>query len=100
MPVLIADDVDTELLPEALAQIHFVDYRREDRAAFRALAKALTALPPSAPLPDPLPEAPPAPVSYLSGLKEQLEATEDLSFAEQTGLVLRLKSGLRNAKDA
>ena len=48
LPVLIADDVDTELLPAALAQIHFVDYRREDRVAFRSLAKALTALPPSA----------------------------------------------------
>ena len=35
LPVLIADDVDTELLPGALAQIHFVDYRREDREAFR-----------------------------------------------------------------
>jgi len=61
LPVLIGEDVDAALLPEALAQIHFVDYRREDRDAFRSLAKALAALPPSPPLPDPLPEPPLAP---------------------------------------
>ena len=100
LPVLIGEDVDAALLPDALAQIHFVDYRREDRDAFRSLAKALAALPPSPPLPDPLPEPPPAPVSYLGSLREQLEAPDGLTFSEQTGLVLRLKNGLRNPKDA
>jgi hypothetical protein len=100
LPVLVADGVPTDLLPESLAQIQFVDYRRGDRVALRALAKALSALPPSASLPDPLPERPPIPVSYLGGLREQVEAPDGLSFAEQTELLLRLKNGLRNVKDA
>lgn len=100
LPVLVADGVPTDLLPEALAQIQFVDYRRGDREALRALAKALSAIPPSASLPDPLPERPPVPISYLGGLREQVEASDSLSFAEQTELLLRLKNGLRNVKDA
>jgi hypothetical protein len=83
-----------------LAQIQYVDYRREDKDAFKAFAKALAALPTSVPLPDPLPEAPPAPVSYLGSLREQLEAQPGVTFAQQTELVLRLKNGLRSAKDA
>ena len=98
--MLVGDDVDTDFLPEALAQIHFIDYRKEDREAFRSLAVSLTALPPSAPLPDPVAEPPPAPVSYLGGLREQLEAPDGMSFAEQTELLLRLKNGLRNVKEA
>src|SRR5262245_4419867 len=31
VPILIADDVDVNLLPADLAQIHFVDYRRADK---------------------------------------------------------------------
>lgn len=100
LPVLVADGVSIDLLPSALAQIHYVDYRREDKQAFRSLAKALTALPPSLTMPDPMPEPPPAPISYLGGLREQVEAQGALSFEEQTGLVLRLKHGLREAKDA
>lgn len=100
LPLLVADGVSIPLLPAALAQIQFVDYRREDRDALRALAKAITTLPASAPLPDPLPEPPAVPVSYLGGLREQIEAPESMSFGQQTELLLRLKNGLRNVKDA
>src|SRR5262245_28245333 len=100
LPVLVGENVPTDLLPPALAQIQFVDYRRDDREALRALAKALTTLPSSAPLPDPLPEPPSVPVSYLGNLREQVEGPNNLSFAEQTELLLRLKNGLRNVKDA
>src|SRR6185295_192497 len=93
LPVLIADGVSTDLLPPALAQIQYVDYRKEDKTAFRALAKALTTLPPSLPIPDPMPDPPPAPISYLGGLREQVETSSTLSFDEQTGLVVRLKHG-------
>lgn len=98
LPVLVADGVSMELLPSALAQIQYVDYRREDKDALKALSRAFAFLPPPRPLPDPLPEAPAAPVSYLGSLKEQLEVVS-LSFDAQTGLLLRLKHGLREAKD-
>jgi hypothetical protein len=36
LPILIAEGVSTNLLPPALSQLQFVDYRRQDRnAAFR-----------------------------------------------------------------
>lgn len=100
LPVLVADGVNLGLLPATLAEIQYVDYRREDREAFRALVKAINKLPPPAPLPDPLPEGPPAPVSYLSGLRERVEGPQGLSFEEQTGVVVRLKHALREPKHA
>ena len=100
LPVLVADGVSIDLLPEALAQIQYVDYRQEDKEAFRSLARALGAAPASSPLPDPLPAPPPAPVSYLGSLREKVETSNVLSFEEQTGLVIKLKHGLREAKQA
>jgi hypothetical protein len=99
LPVLIAD-VRAELLPPLLAEIQYVDYRRQDKGAAFSLMKAFSALPPGRALPEPLPEPPPAPVSYLGGLKEQIGASRPLSFEEQTALLLRLKQGLQDSKNA
>lgn len=98
LPVLVTDGVNLDHLPGALAEIQFVDYRREDREAFRSLVKAINSLPPSQPLPDPLPPPPLAPVSYLAGLRERVEGPPGLSFEDQTGTVLRLKHALRESK--
>jgi len=99
LPVVVAEGVSDALLPEALAKIQYVDYQRADKAALRKLAKALNALPPSGPLPDPLPDPPAVPVSYLVGLREQIETSEHLSFEQQTSIVLRLKQRLHEAKE-
>ena len=96
LPVLISEGVSVELLPSSLAQLQYVDYRRADKEALKALGKAFTGLPPSSPLPDPLPEPPVAPVSYLSSLGELIDARRPLSFEEQTAIVVRLKHGLRD----
>jgi hypothetical protein len=52
LPVLVSDEVNTNLLPPALSQIQFVDYRKQDdrSAAFR-LSRALNTVPPPAPCP-------------------------------------------------
>jgi TPR repeat protein len=99
LPVLIAEGVFIDLLPGGLARIQHVDYRRQDREAMRGLSKAVRTLPAPARLPDPLPEPPAVPVSYLGNLKEQIEAPS-LSYDRQTGLLIELKQGLRNASDA
>src|SRR6266850_5457044 len=65
LPVLAADGVPTNLLPPRLSKIQFVDYRKQDRDSAFGLARALRSVPPPAPLPEPLPPAPEAPVSYL-----------------------------------
>jgi hypothetical protein len=61
LPIL-ADDVTSELIPHELAAIQYVDYRQKDKPALLSLVKALGAVSPSPPLPEPLPTAPAPPV--------------------------------------
>jgi hypothetical protein len=96
LPILISEGVSTNLLPPSLSQIQFVDYRNQDHTAALRLARAFTALPPPATLPDPLPGPPEAPVSYLGSLAAKLETTSLLTYEEQSALVFDLKKGLRD----
>jgi len=96
LPVLVSEGVSTNLLPPALSQVQFVDYRKPDRHAALRLARAFTAVPSSKPLPDPLPLPPEAPVSYLGGLTEQVETASTLSYQQQSALVVDLKRSLHD----
>ena len=103
LPVLAAEGVSTNLLPPALAQLQFVDYRTRDRAAALRLARAFGVLPPTRPLPDPLPEAPEVPSSYLGGVAHRLASPAILSHEVQSTLLIDLKGSLRvpeTAEDA
>ncbi|UCE99909.1 MAG: SUMF1/EgtB/PvdO family nonheme iron enzyme, partial [Planctomycetota bacterium] len=100
LPVLVAEGVSINLLPPALSQIQFVDYRKQDRNAALQLARAITAIPPAKGLPDPLPAPPEAPISYLGNLTKQIETTSDLSYEKQSALVVDLKRSLRNPEAA
>lgn len=100
LPILVSEGVSPNLLPPALSQIQFVDYRKEDRAAAFQLARALTAVPAPRPLPDPLPSPPEVPMSYLGGLTEQVKTTRNLSYEEQSALVVDLKRSLRDQESA
>ena len=96
LPVLVTDGVSTNLLPPALSQVQFVDYQKPDRDAALRLARAFTTIPTPEPLPDPLPAPPKAPVSYLGSLAEKIDTASNLSYEEQSALVVDLKRGLRN----
>jgi TIR domain len=96
LPVLVSGEVSTNLLPPALSQIQFVDYREQNRHAAFRLARAVATVPPPKPLPDPLPVPPEVPLSYLGGLTEQVRTTATLSYAEQSALVVDLKQSLRD----
>ena len=100
LPVLAADGVPTNLLPPRLSKIQFVDYRKQDRDSAFGLARALRSVPPPAPLPEPLPPAPEAPVSYLGGLSERIDSPVTLDYADQSALVLDLGRGLRDPETA
>src|SRR5262245_32902130 len=78
LPVLVAE-VSVNLLPPLLARTQFVDYRNPDRTAAFRLGRAFTTIPPPKPLPDPLPDAPEAPISRLNIFTKQIEATPLLS---------------------
>lgn len=96
LPVLIADGVSIEVLPPALSEIQFVDYRKQDRVAGLSLARAFAKLRPAKPMPDPLPEPPAAPISYLGSLTEQVDKPA-LSRQEQSVLVADLTRSMRDS---
>ena len=100
LPVLVAEGMSTNLLPPALSQIQFVDYRKQDRDAVLRLARAVTTVPPPKPLPDPLPLPPEVPISYLGRLAEHIETTSTLNFEQQSALVIDLKRSLRDPETA
>lgn len=97
LPALVADGVSTNALPSALSQVQFVDYRQPDRSTALRLARAVAGNPAAPPLPDPLPEAPKVPLSYLGGLREQIDAEAAMTFESQSMLLIELKRSLRDS---
>jgi hypothetical protein len=100
LPVLVAEGISTNLLPPALSQIHFVDYRKQDRDAALRLARAIAIVPPSKPLPNPLPTPPEVPISYLGRLADQIDTEPALSYEQQSALVVDLRKSLRDPEIA
>ncbi|MCK5662374.1 MAG: TIR domain-containing protein, partial [Thiotrichaceae bacterium] len=96
IPVLVGEEVSPNLLPPALSKIQFIDYRERDRDAVLHLAKAFTTAPSSSALPDPLPQAPEMPLSYLGGFVNQINTTSKLNYDEQIVLVAKLKQSLKD----
>ena len=94
LPVLVADGINLNLLSAPINEIQVADYRSRDKGAAFALLKALNATPACAPLPDPLPEAPAVPVSYLGTLKERIDVNRPLGVQEQNLLFLELEEAM------
>lgn len=98
LPILIAEGVSLQTLPSKLSQIQYVDYRKRDVTSAFKLASALNAVPPASALPNPLPEPPGAPVSYLGNLAEQVDGDKSLDAKEQSALVSSLRRAVRDAE--
>ena len=98
LPILIAEGVSLQTLPPKLSQIQYVDYRKRDVASVLKLANALSAVPPALALPDPLPQPPGAPLSYLGGIAEQIDGEKPLDDKDQTVLVSSLRRALRDTE--
>jgi len=94
LPVVVESGISANLLPPILSGIQFVDYTVTDRNAGLRLARALSSVPTPGPLPDPLPPEPPVPVSYLGGLTERIQAEQELTFGEQSSLLVDLRRAL------
>jgi hypothetical protein len=97
LPVLI-EPVLSDILPPDLAELQFVDYTSNSQLTAFQLASALMLLPPTAPLPDPLPPSPSVPVSYMTGLGARIRA-ESLSLDEQLNLVGELRRALERPRE-
>ena len=65
LPLLLANGVSLNLLPEELTRFQYLDCRVLDSLSTAKLAKALATLPEPGPLPSPLPPQPEVPVTYL-----------------------------------
>ncbi|MBK8814409.1 MAG: toll/interleukin-1 receptor domain-containing protein [Methylococcaceae bacterium] len=100
LPVLVSDGISTNLLPTALSKIQFIDYRNQDRSSALRLARSFNNIKIFNPLPNPLPPAPEAPISYLGGLTELVESNSALSFEQQSTLVVDLRRSLRDSETA
>lgn len=87
-----------ELLPSDLALLQVIDYSRPDEAAAFKLAGAIIRLPRPPALPDPLPKPPPAPVSPLDNIAEQLKSAS-LSQDQQLAIIGKLESALAPSAD-
>jgi hypothetical protein len=101
LPILVGDGVSLKLLPQALAEVQFVDYRDRNKDAVEvifSLNRALQSLPVGVPLPSPLPTPPEVPISYLGSLSDQIATAATLGFEEQSRLVLELKHSLRDSE--
>lgn len=90
LPVLVAD-VNLNLLPSPLNEIQVTDFRRCDKDAALALVKSILTSPESPVLPDPLPEPPPVPISYVQTLAEKIASRETLSPEAQQMLLIELE---------
>ena len=98
LPVLVSDGINLNLLSAPLNEIQVTDYRLRDKGAAFAILRAINATPDAPPLPDPLPTAPPVPVSYLGTLKERVEAPGQLSPQEQNLLFLELEESIDSGR--
>lgn len=97
IPILMSENVSTNILPPELSRIQFIDYRKRDPEAIIKLSRALRSSQPSMQLPDPLPDPPEVPISYLGSLSQKIDTPSHLSEAEQSTLILDLKRALRDA---
>lgn len=93
LPVMIHPVGSMATLPPQLASRQILEYRPQDASAVMHLARALHEAPPSAGLIDPLPEPPEVPLSYLGKVGLDL-GQDELSFAEQSQILLDLKAAM------
>jgi hypothetical protein len=99
LPIRCSDKVLPDSLSPTLSQLQWVDYSVRDKEALKNLLRALRHLPNPPPLPDPLPGAPPIPVSYLTSLRENVESIS-LTLQDQIALVFELRQQFRQGVPA
>jgi len=98
-PVLpVAVEPPPKALPRRFSTRQIVDYSdpaARDRAAL-TLAGGLATLPSAPPLPDPLPDAPAAPLSYLTDLIDLVSEGKTLDHEQQRHVLNQLETAVRS----
>ncbi len=96
LPVRLNKVVNPASLTVELQKINFVDYFSGVEQEYRQLVRAITSLKPPAPMPDPMPDEPPVPISPLGELREKI-AARSIGVETQTYLVFELKQHVEKA---
>jgi hypothetical protein len=78
--------VNVRVLPSAVQRLQIVNYIDQNKQQFISLLKALKTLPPTLPLPQPLPPEPAIPLSPFASLRDRMDAAT-LPLEEQQDLV-------------
>jgi TIR domain-containing protein/interferon-induced transmembrane protein len=97
LPVML-EAIPGPLLPGDVAGLQFIDYVDAGAGSAFKLAAAISDAPVPPQLPDPLPEPPRAPLSYLVALGDKVRSQE-LSFDEQLAIVTKIRSALNHPED-
>lgn len=98
LPIFFQDGL-SRLLPADLAAKQGVRLEEGDRRALLHLVADLNALPEQAPLPDPLPQPPAAPISYLTALHEKVATPHETSRRDQELLLAEFRRRLGSGED-
>ena len=86
-------------LPGDLVGLQFIDYVDAAPAAAFRLARSVDGAPMAPPLPEPLPEAPRPPLSYLVALGDKVRSQDPLSIDEQLAIVGTIRTALAHPED-
>lgn len=91
LPVLLVP-MDREFAPGDIAKLQIIDYTTANRQAAFQFAGALHRLPATPALPDPLPEPPLVPISYMVTLAEKVHVAKTLD--EQNSVISELRTAM------
>ena len=97
LPVMIRD-VAITTAPPTIANTQIVDYRERTVDAGITLISAVASRPPAPPLPDPLPEPPGPPISYMNEYRDLVDA-QYLTYQQQNHLLVDLRGYLDEDDD-
>jgi hypothetical protein len=87
------------LLPGDLAGLQFIDYVDATPASAFRLARSVDGAPLAPALPEPLPEPPRAPLSYLVALGDRVRSQDALSLDDQLAIVGTIRTALGHPED-
>ena len=93
LPVSV-EPVPPQLCPEAISSSQWVDYDHQEAHSILAVIRAINGLGPTPPLPDPRPERPVVPISYMNELQNEIGSHAEIARSRQVLIIADLKGRL------
>lgn len=100
LPIRLSAAVQPEFLPSYIHELQVVDYFEQDVQTLKSLQRAIKKLSKAPALPDPLPEPPAVPVSYVVNLSKLIDSDSELNKDQQMKLVFELRKHYHDGRPA